>query len=81
VATVLDEIMAEAAGRALSRHVLTISLRVRYIEPMRTNELYRLQARVTSLAEGQVSVQGEVIGRDLVAAATANFRAFQPSPS
>lgn len=77
VATVLDQIMAEAAGRALSQHVLTVGLRVRYIEPMRTNEPYRLEARILSLDDGHVTVQGEMIGHDLVAAATATFRGLR----
>ena len=74
VATVLDETMARAAQRGRGGAVVTVGLRVRFLEPMRSQ--HRYLARASAVAEqGQsLTLRGELWGRELIAVAEGVFR-------
>ncbi len=82
VATVLDEIMAQAAYLCRSQPSMTIGMRIRYLQAMCTNNLYRASAKVISEPD---SVATEVEGRlcnsangEIIALATGTFISLSP---
>jgi uncharacterized protein (TIGR00369 family) len=74
VATVLDEAMARAAERSQRRPVMTMAMRVRYIEPARTGEPYQARAAVLSAEAGTVFLRGELWNGELIAVAHGTYR-------
>jgi uncharacterized protein (TIGR00369 family) len=76
LATVLDEAMIYAAG-ATGLKCVTGEITVRYIQPARTDETYRLKGRVTG-AKGKITfAESEIIGGDGEAVARASGKLFR----
>jgi uncharacterized protein (TIGR00369 family) len=75
VATILDEILAQAVHRSGRDPVMTIALRVRYGRPMRTGIDHDAYAKITHAEAGRVQASGRIEqpGGDLVAAAHGTF--------
>lgn len=83
VATLFDEVMGHAAYCSAIRPMITLVLRVRFVEPMSPNVEHRLRAVVEPGSDGGVNVNGELFrcnGDDsvhaetLIAGASARFR-------
>jgi acyl-coenzyme A thioesterase PaaI-like protein len=63
VSTVLDEVMGNAIAVLDQKLCFTITLRVKYLAPLHTNELYRCLARLTRRPDSQddiYKVDGEI---------------------
>jgi acyl-coenzyme A thioesterase PaaI-like protein len=75
VATVLDEVMARASLHVHRMPSMTVGLRLRYVQAMRTGERYLAVAEVQSRDGELVRLQGrlETETNGLVAAADATF--------
>lgn len=73
VATVLDETMARAAQQGRERPVVTVGLRVRYIEPMRTGRRYTARAIRLSDEADSLTLRGELWDEELIAVAHGTF--------
>ena len=80
MATLLDEVMAQAAYRRAGSPVFTVGLRVRYLEPMSVDVAHQVSARVLEQHPSFLKVRGTV-SRDGVeiAVAEATFRATAQS--
>jgi acyl-coenzyme A thioesterase PaaI-like protein len=75
VATVLDEVMARASLHVHRMPSMTVGLRLRYVQAMRTGQRYVATAEVQSRDGELVRLQGrlETESNGLVAAADATF--------
>lgn len=77
VATLLDEVMAQAAYIFRNQPSMTVGLRIRYLQPMRTNHSYLASAKIVSeLSPTAVEVEGSLNdpeGDQAVAVATGTF--------
>jgi acyl-coenzyme A thioesterase PaaI-like protein len=74
VATVLDEVMGQAARLGRERPVLTIGLKIRYIEPMRSGRAYTARGLTLSDDGGHMKLRGELWDEELIAVAEGTFR-------
>jgi len=74
VATVLDETMARAAQRGREGAVVTVGLRVRFLEPMRSRRRYVARASAVSQQGPSLTLRGELWGQELIAVAHGVFR-------
>ena len=77
VATVLDEAMARAAQRSDQRPVVTVALRLRYIEPARTGQRYEARAAVISRDAHTLFLRGELWNDEPIAVAHGTFRVLE----
>ena len=77
VATLLDEVMAQAAYLLRSQPSMTVGLRIRYLQPMRTSHSYLASAKVVSeLNATAIEVEGTLNDPDrnqAIAIATGTF--------
>ncbi|WP_441245698.1 PaaI family thioesterase [Kitasatospora sp. McL0602] len=76
VATLLDELLAQAVYRSGRTSAFTAGLRIRYAQPMRTDTAYRVSAETTTRADDSVRATGRIEladGGGLVAVADGTF--------
>lgn len=80
IATLLDEVMAQAAYLFRKQPSMTVGLRIRYLQPMRTSYPYLASAKIISeLNPTAVEVEGQLNDPDstqAVAIAVGTFRSL-----
>lgn len=75
VSSILDEVMAQAAHRRGQAPAMTVGLRIRFIQPMRTDEAYIARAKFSKQNHTTIEVCGELdsLQHGLTAVAVGTF--------